>query len=67
MHGARLGPAVGHGVEQAAHAGVLVALLRCAEVVVHHLVLVGVGNAAAAVRDPEETREQSEARNALQD
>ena len=61
VHGAGLGPAVGHGVEEAAHAGVLVALLCRAEVVVHHLVLVGVGDATAAVRDPGEGRERSEA------
>ena len=67
MHGAGLGPAVGHGVEEAAHAGVLVALLCRAEVVVHHLVLVGMGDAAAAVRDPEDRRERTESGNMLQD
>jgi len=52
VHGARLGPVVGHGVEDVAHAGVLGALLGRAEVVVHHLVLDVVGDATAAVRDP---------------
>lgn len=51
VHGARLGPTVGQGVEDVAHAGVLGALLGRAEVVVHHLVLNVVGDAAATVRD----------------
>ena len=52
MHGVGLVSTVGNAVEEVAHAGVLHALLRCAEVVVHHLVDDIVRDSTAAVRNP---------------
>lgn len=56
MHWAGLVPAVGDGVEQVAHAGVLHALLCGAEVVIHHLVDYFVRDAAATICNPERTQ-----------
>lgn len=52
MHGVGLVPAVGDGVEQVAHAGVLRALLGRAVVVVHHLVDDVMGDSSASVGNP---------------
>lgn len=52
VHGVGLVPAVGDGVEQVAHAGVLRALLGRAEVVVRHLVDDVVGDSSASVGNP---------------
>lgn len=49
VHGVGLVAAVGDVVEQVAHARVLSALLRCAVVIVHHLVHNVVGDSTAPV------------------
>lgn len=49
MHWVRLIPTVGNAVEEVAHAGILRALLSCAEVVVHHLIYDAVRDAATTI------------------
>lgn len=49
MHRAGLVSSVGNVVEEVAHAGILCALLSCAEVVIHHLVYDVVRDAATAI------------------
>lgn len=49
MHGVGLVSSVGDVVEQAAHAGVLGAFLRGAEVVIHHFVYDVVRNSTSSV------------------
>lgn len=55
VHRPRLVSTVGDVVEDVAHARILCALLRCAEVIIHHLVQDVVRDSTSTIRDPSKT------------